>query len=591
MSRDFFLRAAVLLGVALVVITESLGAVGAINRPALVICWIAVVVAAAVWLLRHKITFTLTRDPVVLLCVAGCAGVLILTGIAAFFSPPNSADAMAYHMPRVVYWAEQASVRFFPTQYLNQIMLQPMAEYAMLHAYVLTGGDRWINFIQWFASIGCMIGASVVAGELGAPVRGQAIAALFCATLPCGILASSGAKNDYVMALWLVAAIYFALRGETLFLGAALGLALLTKATAYLFAPWLLAAILVFRRLSFKAIAIGAGCALALNTPQFVRNYNLSGSIMGFDSAQGDGFFRWRNDHPGWKPTVSNILRNASEQVGARSERWNNGVYHFVAKAHELLGIDLNDPSTTWPWAKYTAPKNTNHEADAPNRWQLAVIVAIFGVLAWRVLRGGRDRERALYGLALILGFVSFCAYLRWQPFMARLLLPLFVCAAPLVGMVAEMNVWLQVALCLFLINNARPDLFENWVRPLKGPRSVLHVARDRQYFSDMKPWNNEDSYFAAVDVLGKSNCRTVGIDITHFQLEYPLQALLLEKDRDFVFLHTGVENASSRYAPPVSKQPCAVVCLDCAGDATRLGMYRKFSRSVVVGRFVVFLD
>ena len=95
-----------------------------------------------------------------------------------------------------------------------------------------------------------------------------------------------------------------------------------------------------------------------------------------------------------------------------------------------------------------------------------------------------------------------------------------------------------------------------------------------------MKPWNNEDSYFAAVDVLSKSNCRTSGIDIAHFQLEYPLQALLREKVPGVAFVHAGVENASSRYAPPVPGQPCAVVCLDCAGDASRLGMYQKLSRA-----------
>lgn len=614
--RDRFLRALVLFGVALVVITESLGALDAVRRGPLILCWSTVVLIALVLAIRQRFRFaptTLNADPVVLICSAGIVAILTLTAVTAAFSPPNSADAMAYHMPRVVYWAEESSVRFFPTQYFNQIMLQPLAEYMMLLTYVLSGGDRLINFVQWFASLASIVAVSSAARMLGAEKRGQAIAALFCATLPAGILASSGAKNDYWLAMWLVAAIYFALRfakshrlTDALFLGAALGLAVLTKATAYLFAPWPLAAIFLARagksrrRLAAGAlIAVAAG--LALNGPQYVRNYGLSGSILGFDSAQGDGFFRWRNETFGWKETVSNMLRNLSEQLGARGATWNEGVYHFVLQAHQRLGIDVNDPGTTWRGSSFGPPQNANHEANAPNRWHLAIMLAIWCVLILRLLRR-RERHRPLYALALFCAFAAFCAYLKWQPFMARLLLPLFVLSAPLAGVIGgigghtggPVRRWLaplvQLLICLFLLSNARLPLLENWVRPLKGPRSVLHTPRSAQYFADMNQWNNQASYWKAVDLLAGSNCGVVGIDITNLQLEYPLQALLRERKPGTRFIHTGVQNVSARYPQPIDARPCAVACLSCAGDLKRLRLYGDYQTSVRVDQFVIFL-
>src|ERR1017187_8893672 len=92
------------------------------------------------------------------------------------------------------------------------------------------------------------------------------------------------------------------------------------------------------------------------------------------------------------------------------------------------------------------------------------------------------------YAAALLTASLLFCLYLKWQPFLARLELPLFVLGAPLAGLLVEKLRYPAVALilALFLVNNARPALFENWTRPLKGPRSLFATARDDNYFSDM---------------------------------------------------------------------------------------------------------
>ena len=645
--RDRFLRALVLLGAAVWFITELLSGFDAIRRAPLIVCWILAIAAAVILAkasrqgerrsqecVRHKPRFDF---PIAAGC-AGCVAILVLTAITAAFSPPNSADAMAYHMPRVVYWAEQGSVRFFPTHYLNQIMLQPFAEYFMLQSYVLTGGDHFINFGQWLASAASIVAASCIAREWGAPARGQALAALFCATIPSGILASSGAKNDYVLAMWLAATVYFALRWrktgrmeDAAFLGCALGLALLTKATAYLFAPWPLMAIVgrtpwsaadapvgpsansgsrgtradqgVSQGVRPTALALALACALAINAPHYLRNYALTGSVLGSDSAFGDQRFRWPNESFGWKQTASNALRNASEQSGARSDAWNRGVYNFVLATHRLLGMDPNDPATTWRWTVFAPPRNANHEADAPNRLHLAILLAMACLLTWRAIHG-RDRERAIYALSLALAFLAFCAYLKWQPFMARLFLPLFVMGAPLVSTIRPL--WIQAALCIFLLDGARRPALENWVRPLKGPHSVLTTPRDVQYFADMTQWRDDwPAYRASVAEIEKSGCgvsggvrggvtggvigAVIGIDIANFQLEYPLQALLRERYPQIQFVHTGVENASSRYRQPVDSAPCAVVCLHCIGDEHRLSLYREFPRLIPEGRFAVF--
>jgi hypothetical protein len=582
--RSAYLIFAVLAGTLVVAMTEALGAIDALTRGGAIAVLIAVaaVGGAVFFLTKARISWPL--DWIDAGLVAAIAAILGIISVVAILSPPNSADTMAYHMPRVLYWAQQRSVAFFPTPYLNQIMLQPFAEYFMLHFYLLAGGDHLVNLVQWFGCATSVVGVSLIAKHFGATRRGQIIAALFAATLPNGILQASGAKNDFVMTAWLVSAVWFLLEGESPILaGLAVGLAIGTKATAYIYAPALIVVILILTRWSVRSLVLVAACAVSLNLPQFARNVDLSGSPLGYDSAFGDGRFRWRHEKFGVKETASNLIRNSTEQLGGRSERWNQWLYSTAISLHHRMKMDVNDPATTWLWAEYRPPRNTNHEADAGNRWHLLILAICLVILPWR------SRQLLLYTTALIAGFVLFCFYLKWQPFMARMFLPLFVLASPAVGFLAGQirPAILQIALCLFLLNNAKPYLFENWVRPLKGPRSVLHTSRDLNYFADMTQWNDRDTYFEAAEAIGKLDCPLLGVDINDYQLEYPMLALLRERNPSIQFVHTGVANASTKFAK--LGKPAAILCLDCAGDTTRIQLYRDFGTPRQIGKFLLF--
>ena len=329
--------------------------------------------------------------------------------------------------------------------------------------------------------------------------------------------------------------------------------------------------------------------ALSINAPHYTRNVELSGSVLGYDSAQGDGFLRWRNETFGWKQTASNVLRNVSEQLGGRSERWNRAVYDRVVQAHKFLGIDVNDPATTWRWAVFQPPRNSNHEADANSRWHLLILGIAAAILIWRAVHCG-ERAPVLYVLALMGGFLTFCAYLKWQPFETRLLLPLLVAASPIAGIAAgRRRLVVLLALCLFLLGVARLPALENWVRPLVGPRSVLRVPRDERYFADMGQWNNRASYERTGAVLAAGDCTIIGIDSTNLSLEYPLMALLRERRPGTVFVHVGTENASNRFRPAADAAPCAVVCLNCVGDTKRESLYGAFPLKTDIDQFVVY--
>jgi len=575
--RNALLRSFVLAGTATAVLTEALSPFHLIGRPALIAGWLLLVGAAAVWVARNPPNLSSPAiGPLEIVIAAGVGSIVALLALTACLSPPNTFDALAYHMPRIIYWVQAGSVAFFPTPYLSQISAPPLDEYLKLHAYVLWGGDGVVNLVSVAAFAGCIAGVSAIAGALGLNSRSQAFAALLCATLPSGILQASGPKNDCLTALWLVCLLYFALRCDLPFLGLSLGLALATKGTAYLFAPPLLAGALWITGRQGRPVRWAAAAAwllggvLLVNTPQYARNLAFSGSPLGYDAPYDHGLYRWRNEHPGWKLTVANGLRHLSEQLGSGNARWNHGVYEIVMDAHRRLGLDPQyglGPS----WSKYLPPANTRHEANANNRWHLFLLFLAGLYAIWMAYRR-RETVWLVYGSALGSAFLLFCFYLRWQQYSARLFLPLFIVGAPLAGWLLGRirPAFVSVLVCLFFLDMARLPVLENWTRPLRGPHNLFAISRSSAYFLDMPIADAEASYGAAVEAAVRSGCQTVGIDIGEYQLEYPLQALLRQRDPGVRFVHTGVANSTVRYSRAHQPEPCAVFSLTGHGPVAK---------------------
>ena len=161
--------------------------------------------------------------------------------------------------------------------------------------------------------------------------------------------------------------------------------------------------------------------------------------------------------------------------------------------------------------------------------------------------------------------------------------------AKPFVTLSVIIFAWLLLPVCLFLADTARLPALQNWTRPLRGPNNLFSIPRDRAYFTDMPSPDAEQSYRGAAAAILGSGCRAVAIDAGEGQLEYPLQALLRERDPAMRFQHAGVANGTRGYAPRNQPPPCAVVCLECAGKPGKLAQYQSVGQPAAFGGLVLF--
>jgi len=192
--RRALLKAAAFFGVLLWAGTELLSLFDALCFEGVALYWGVLAGAVAGFFLSRRGRGWQVRLP--RLEFPGSIGTAMLAGIVflgavtllvALVAPPNTWDSMTYHMSRVAHWAQNGAISFYPTHIPRQNHMAPFAEQGILHLYLLWGGDRLANLVQWFSMIGCLAGVSLIAAYLGAGALGQILSAFFAATLPMGV--------------------------------------------------------------------------------------------------------------------------------------------------------------------------------------------------------------------------------------------------------------------------------------------------------------------------------------------------------------------------------------------------------------------
>lgn len=214
--------------------------------------------------------------------VAGAVGYSLALGL---FRPANDQDALAYHLARAAFWAQQHAVGFVPgAQDIRLDSFAPNGEIAMAFTMVTSGSGRYATLVQLVAALAASIAICGVARRLGFGVRESVLSGLLFLTLPVVALQMSTGLTDIVVASLVVATAFFLLRGTTanvVFGGISTALLVGTKLTGLLALPGLGLVGLVARRQRPLVLLVAGAVAVVVGAYWYVYAHFAPGGAPG----------------------------------------------------------------------------------------------------------------------------------------------------------------------------------------------------------------------------------------------------------------------------------------------------------------------
>lgn len=559
----------------ILIITESLSIFNFISSTGITVAWSIVSLMLLLLAVRKRKYFVFPNvkliknltfsDKIILIQI--CI-ILFVTLILALFVAPNDIDAMSYHLARIPHWIQNQNVFYYATHFSPQIYLAPFASYPALNFQLLAGGDWYANLTQWICMAGSLIVVSLTTKHFGGNLRTQIFASFIAATIPMGIMQSSSSQDDYIVSFFLISYLYFSLRFKSwkkskiylLFSGISLGLAFLTKQTAYIFAfPfffWFLW-IWIEKFGIKKTLQIGLiiiTLTLSINAPFYYRNYNLTNWPIF------SGINYYINEPVGIQSLISGTLKNSSLHLITPFREVNYATYFMIEKTHTLFNIPLQKRGFISMPYDFRINRMRAIEYYAPN-----LIHFIFIWITLAILLKNRKKQQKLeilYALSVIAGFILFSTFIRWQPSLSRLHLPLFVLYSPIIALIMVSRRSLKLLIVSILTISSIYFLFFNVGKPIIGSKNIFSIPRDQQYFENwIFPKSQYKSYVKAINQVKRTTCNNVGLyykDEIGYLYEYPIWKML-GNEKKIKIEHIEVDNVTNILANKKFKPDCVI--------------------------------
>ena len=595
--------------------TEILSFINEITLKGVFTCWgISLVVLFLLFFYKYKVDFgkflkSLKHHKIyinrnyVLVIIASLLFIVIPLLFIALYYPPNNADSLGYHLPRIEHWIQNRNIDHYPVGDVRQLFYQPFSEYVVLHLRLLIGGDYLANMVQFFAMVGSIILLTLIVKLFGLDYKFQILTALLGLSIPMGMLQATSTQTDYITAFFLAAFIFFCLylikkRRELFYsnifwLSLSLSLGFLTKLTIGIFALpfciWFgLSIFKKYRDKYLKAGLIVITLLCLINLPFSLRNYNAAQNFLGSEVHSKI----IKNNKMNIPYFFSNIIRNLSLHFAfpLANRVFNKGVDKFHQK---FMGISSAEKDISFCDTEYEPFFAINEDVSGSFYLIFLMFAAMFYFfLNFRRFFYFNNKFLFFYFASLISGFLLFCFIFKWQPWHARLHLPFFVLAIPVVAyfiydVFLNKKVIYKKTLIFFImtlsfywglsfaIKDRRaflilflftviffltgylflkiksfhkstvilsififslPYVYFHRIRPLLRNKNLLFGSRELKYFrGNLEPYNQ---FISIADVLQKYKVNNIAIGSRGCFNEYLLWALLRNRFDDFELRH-----------------------------------------------------